>query len=80
MLCKQCVDALVLRRVVVEPQAQQDIGIDSDQLGPLNRSRYGRPFTDAQWARLQSALPQGVCDYALPGVGQGGIAGTWLRY
>ena len=38
----------------------------------------GHPLGES--ARLQSALPQGVCDYVLPGVGQGGIAGTWLRY
>ncbi|MBE0549213.1 MAG: hypothetical protein IH627_16485 [Rubrivivax sp.] len=30
MLGEQGVDALVLRRVVVEPQAQQDVGIDAD--------------------------------------------------
>ena len=28
------------------------------------------PLTDAQWARLVAAFPEGVCDYSLPGVGQ----------
>jgi hypothetical protein len=52
---------------------------------PLDRSSYRLPgglpvlFTDAQWARLQAVFPTGVCDWALPGVGQG-PAQTWLGY
>lgn len=55
------------------------------QLKPLDRSSYllpgglPVPFTDAQWARLQAAFPGGVCEWALPGIGQG-PAETWLGY
>jgi hypothetical protein len=43
------------------------------QLKPLNRSDYEFgtvAFTDEQWARLEAAFPEGVCDYALPAIGQ----------
>ena len=55
------------------------------QLKPLDRSSYllpaglPVPFTDAQWSRLQAVFPDGVCEWALPGVGQG-PAETWLSY
>lgn len=49
------------------------------QLRPLDRVEYGVEFSDAQWQRLQSAFPQGVCNYLLPGVG---VEPTipWLSY
>ena len=31
---------------------------------------YPIQFTDAQWARLQTAFPTGVCDWSRPGVDQ----------
>jgi Tannase-like family of unknown function (DUF6351) len=41
------------------------------QLKPLNPVDYGSiSFTSAQWARLQAAFPDGVCDWTRPGVGQ----------
>ncbi len=43
------------------------------QLRPLDRADYAGvipPLTDAQWARLVAAFPEGVCDYAQPGIGQ----------
>lgn len=42
------------------------------QLKPLNRSdNYGLVApSDAQWTQLQKLFPDGVCDYAKPGVGQ----------
>jgi hypothetical protein len=43
-------------------------------------SDYAVAFTPAQWARLEAAFPQGVCDWAQPGVEQQGLAGTWLRF
>lgn len=52
------------------------------RLVPLDRSAFDFmlvPFTDAQWATLQAALPHGVCDWSAPGIGQG-PAQTWLRY
>jgi uncharacterized tannase-like protein DUF6351 len=35
---------------------------------PLDRGDYDATFTDAQWARLQTAFPAGVCDWARAGV------------
>ncbi len=49
------------------------------QLKPLDRSSYPVTFTDAQWAELQSAFPNGVCDYSKPGVDQGPTTG-WITY
>ncbi|MDR7253203.1 hypothetical protein J2X46_002188 [Nocardioides sp. BE266] len=55
------------------------------QTKPLDRSSYllpgglPVPFTDAQWSRLQAVFPTGVCEWALPGIGQG-PARTWLGY
>jgi uncharacterized tannase-like protein DUF6351 len=42
------------------------------QLRPLNRNDdYGLiPFTDAQWATMQTIFPDGVCDFSRPGVDQ----------
>jgi hypothetical protein len=40
------------------------------RLKPLNRLDYSVTFTDAQWARLHTVFPQGVCDYSRRGVGQ----------
>lgn len=41
------------------------------QLKPLNSADYAPlVFTSAQWARLQAAFPDGVCDWDQPGVGQ----------
>jgi hypothetical protein len=42
------------------------------QLKPLSPLDYGPtfPFDADQWARLQAAFPDGVCDWSRPGVGQ----------
>lgn len=40
------------------------------QLKPLDRADYAATFTDPEWARLQATFPQGVCDWAKPGVAQ----------
>lgn len=47
---------------------------------PLDRADYTVTFTDDQWARLQAAFPNGVCDYSVPGVGQRPPAGPWLTF
>lgn len=51
------------------------------QLKPLNRSDdYGPlPFTDAQWAQLQTTFPDGVCDFSQPGIAQQDTL-AWQRY
>jgi hypothetical protein len=49
------------------------------QLKPLDRADYAVTFTDAQWARLQQAFPNGVCDWSQAPVGfQPSI--PWLTY
>jgi hypothetical protein len=49
------------------------------ELKPSDRKDYKQPLDDAQFARLQTAFPQGVCDYSKKGVGQGPPR-TWLSY
>jgi len=52
------------------------------RLTPLDRADFDGllvPFTDEQWATLEETFPRGVCDWSVPGVGQG-PAQTWLRY
>lgn len=39
-------------------------------LKPLARADYGTRFSDAQWARMLAAFPDGVCDWSQPGIGQ----------
>jgi hypothetical protein len=51
-----------------------------NQLQPLNRADYNVTLTDAQWARLQNAFPQGVCDYSKEGVGQQPPTAPWLDF
>ncbi|WP_344234342.1 DUF6351 family protein [Kribbella hippodromi] len=49
------------------------------ELRPLRRWDYPG-FTDAQWAKLRSIFPDGVCDWSKPGVDQQPLGGTWLSY
>lgn len=37
-------------------------------------------MSEEQWARLGDIFADGVCDYAVPGLEQQGLAGTWLRF
>jgi hypothetical protein len=50
------------------------------ELKAMNPADYpGITFTPAQWAALQGAFPDGVCDYSRPGVGfQPNV--PWLTY
>ncbi|MFL6004018.1 MAG: DUF6351 family protein [Nocardioides sp.] len=52
------------------------------RLKPLDRADYGvlgAAFTADQWAQLESVFADGVCDWSIPGRGQG-PAETWLQY
>ena len=49
------------------------------RLKPLRRDSYKVTFTDAEWHELEQAFPTGVCNYALPGVGQGPTT-AWMTY
>lgn len=50
------------------------------RLKPLSRADYAATFTDAQWATLQATFPDGVCDYARPGVSQQPPKARWLTF
>jgi hypothetical protein len=49
------------------------------RLKPLDRAAYSVTFTDAQWARLRSAFPTGVCDWSAP-VADKVPASPWLTF
>jgi hypothetical protein len=66
------------------PRTVAGDGIATDankcRLRPLNRESYGVvQFTNAEWAQLQQAFPDGVCDYSKPGVDQQPTV-PWLTY
>lgn len=77
-----CADGLVNIEDTPRMVAGDDITTDTNkcQLTPLDRGSYGSiTFTDDQWATLQSAFPDGVCDFDQPGVDQQGTV-PWLTY
>ena len=49
-------------------------------LAPINWSSYPVVFTPAEEAELESAFPDGVCNYRRPGPDQRPPIGTWLNY
>ena len=50
------------------------------RLQHLERHDYAVMFTDAQWASLQSAFPDGVCDWHAKPVGWKNHSTPWLTY
>jgi hypothetical protein len=67
------------RQVAGGPVANDNVAC---RLRPLDRADYAPldvAFTDDQWATLEATFPGGVCDWSVPGRGQG-PAETWLRY
>ncbi|MFN2615930.1 MAG: DUF6351 family protein [Thermoleophilaceae bacterium] len=64
-------DAVV--QAYTDPRIEAGMPFTNDtmkcELRPLTRSEYFPvQFSDAQWADLQKAFPDGVCDYTKPGV------------
>ncbi len=49
-------------------------------LKPITASDYKATFTAEQNARLNKIFPTGVCNWAVPGVEQQGLRGTWLSF
>jgi hypothetical protein len=45
---------------------------------PLRQSDYAVGFTPAQWARLKTVFPSGVCDWSKLGYEQQEPLGTWI--
>lgn len=79
--CDAAYGDIVLPRIVAGMPLTADVL--KCQLKPLREADYlvyGIQFTGAQWARLNAAFPDGVCDWSRPGVGQRPPIGTWLSY
>ena len=51
----------------------------SCRLAAPTRATYPT-MSDAQWTRLRSVFPEGVCDFARKGLDQAPPDGTWLRF
>ena len=49
-------------------------------LKPVDRRDYRQPLTGAQFERFKAIFPNGVCDYARPGIAQENSAKPWLSY
>jgi hypothetical protein len=47
-------------------------------LKPVTTADYSATFTPQQQQRLNAIFPTGVCNWAVPGVEQQGLKGTWL--
>ena len=54
--------------------------IMKSRLKPVDAADYQATFSAAEWARLKSIFPQGVCDWSRPGVGQKRLKDTWLAF
>ena len=50
------------------------------RLKALDPTDYTVTFTPDQWARLQAAFPDGVCDWSAPPVGWENHSIPWLTY
>lgn len=50
------------------------------QLKPIDPADYAAGLSDDELDRLRAIFPGGVCDWTTPGVGQTGLAGTWLTF
>lgn len=49
-------------------------------LKPITAADYLVPLTAQQTQRLDAVFPAGVCNWAVPGVEQQGLRGTWLSF
>jgi hypothetical protein len=50
------------------------------ELQPIDMADYAVSLTPEEAGRLQQIFPDGVCDWSRPGVGQGGLVGTWITF
>ncbi|WP_159943288.1 DUF6351 family protein [Nocardiopsis sp. FR26] len=50
------------------------------RLTPFDADAHPADFTEEQAERAAEVFSEGVCDWSVPGVGQQGLAGTWLRF
>ena len=50
------------------------------QLKPADETDYATSLSASERTRLDTIFPDGVCDWAKPGIGQTGLKGTWLKF
>ena len=50
------------------------------QLKAVTPSDYAVTFAPAEWSRLRTIFPNGVCDWSRPGVQQQPLKDTWLAF
>jgi Tannase-like family of unknown function (DUF6351) len=73
--CNRLYPAFSMPRLVAgEPLANNVLKC---QLKPLDQHDYKVRFTTSQVAELKNIFLTGVCNYAVPGVGQVPTQGTW---
>lgn len=65
------------RMVAGGPLASDIIKCELKAVDPRD---YAVPLDAQQYARLMQIFPSGVCNWAVPGVGQTDLLGTWLEY
>ena len=76
-VCDETVAAYASPRIAAGAPLTDDVL--ACRLKPLRKDDYDVTFSAAEWAELKQAFPTGVCDYALPGIGQRGALG-WLTF
>lgn len=77
-VCDEVVDIYASPRIAAGMPFTDDVM--KCQLRPLAEADYlPARFTDQQWAKLQMAFPNGVCDYSKPGVDTVKTV-PWLTY
>jgi hypothetical protein len=76
-VCDQTVAAYGTPRQGADGPLSEDVM--KCHLKPMRRDDYPATFTDEQWAELQAAFPDGVCDYSRRGISQRGAI-SWLTY
>ncbi len=81
--CEQIYTEQKLPRIVAGAPPTADVL--KCQLKPFDPAdadyvNFGIQFSAAEIAQLETAFPQGVCDWTRPGVGQGPPVGYWLDF
>ncbi|HLW77862.1 MAG TPA: DUF6351 family protein [Bryobacteraceae bacterium] len=76
--CNKLYPAFPSPRMVAGGPATNDVL--KCQLKPIDMKDYAVEFTAEQKARLAGIFPQGVCNYAVAGVEQEKLGGTWFTY
>lgn len=76
--CEQLYPSASFPREVAGSDVASDIV--KCRLEPVDASDYSVALSAEEVARLRAIFPDGVCDWSRPGIGQQGLAGTWLSF